>query len=140
MEDYPKTLMEFEERFATEKGCREYLFKIRWPEGFCCPCCKGVKAWATSRYLYKCVRCGFHLSVITDTIFQDTKKPLRLWFRAIWHLTSQKYGANALGLQRVLGLGSYHTEPGRGCTNSAGLWCDQAVIASRAPSRQMKLT
>lgn len=109
MEDYPKTLIEFEERFATEEACREYLFKIRWPEGFCCPCCNEVKAWVTKRYLYKCIRCGFHLSVIADTIFQDTKKPLRLWFRAIWHLTSQKYGTNALGLQRVLGLGSYHT-------------------------------
>jgi len=109
MEDYPKTLLEFEERFATEEACREYLFNLRWPEGFCCPCCKGAKAWATSRYLYKCVRCGFHLSVITDTIFQDTKKPLRLWFHAIWHLVSQKYGANALGLQRVLDLGCYGT-------------------------------
>jgi transposase-like protein len=48
-------------------------------------------------------------SVLAGTIFQDTKKPLRLWFRAIWHITSQKYGANALGLQRVLGLGSYRT-------------------------------
>lgn len=46
--------------------------------------------------------------MIAGTVFQDTKKPLRLWFRAIWHLTSQKYGANALGLQRVLGLDSYH--------------------------------
>jgi transposase-like protein len=27
----------------------------------------------------------------------------------MWSVTSQKYGANALGLQRVLGLGSYHT-------------------------------
>lgn len=34
---------------------------------------------------------------------------MRLWFRAIWYLTSQKYGANALGLQRVLDLGSYRT-------------------------------
>ena len=43
------------------------------------------------------------------TIFQDTRKPLRLWFRAIWHVTSQKNGVSALGLQRVLGLGSYQT-------------------------------
>jgi transposase-like protein len=27
----------------------------------------------------------------------------------MWHITGQKYGANALGLQRVLDLGSYHT-------------------------------
>lgn len=43
------------------------------------------------------------------TIFHDTRKPLSLWFEAIWHITCQKYGANALGLQRILGLGSYHT-------------------------------
>lgn len=43
------------------------------------------------------------------TIFQDTKKPLRLWFRALWHVTNQKQGISALGLQRALGIGSYHT-------------------------------
>ncbi len=57
------------------------------------------------RELYRCVRCRYETSVTAGTIFQDTRKPLRLWFRAIWHLTSQKYGANALGLQRVLDLG-----------------------------------
>ena len=31
------------------------------------------------------------------------------WFRAMWYVTSQKNGASALGLQRVLGLGSYET-------------------------------
>jgi len=109
MEDYPKTLIEFEERFATEEACLEYLFKVRWPEGFQCPQCDHNKAWLTKRGLFHCVHCGFQASVITGTIFQDTKKPLRLWFHAIWHLTSQKYGANALGLQRILGLGSYRT-------------------------------
>lgn len=59
--------------------------------------------------MYECARCGFQASVTAGTIFQDTKKPLRLWFRAIWHLTGQKYGANALGLQRILDLGSYRT-------------------------------
>jgi transposase-like protein len=47
--------------------------------------------------------------VTAGTLFQDTRKPLPMWFRAMWHVTSQKYGASALGLQRVLGLGSYHT-------------------------------
>ena len=31
------------------------------------------------------------------------------WFAAIWYVTNQKHGASALGLQRVLGLGSYQT-------------------------------
>ena len=39
----------------------------------------------------------------------DTHLPLRLWFEALWQVTAQKYGASGLGLQRVLGLGSYRT-------------------------------
>jgi transposase-like protein len=109
MEDYPRTLLEFEQRFGTEEACIEYLFKLRWPEGFRCPRCGHPEAWNMRRDLHRCVRCRFETSVTAGTIFQDTRKPLHLWFRAIWHLTSQKYGANALGLQRVLDLGSYRT-------------------------------
>lgn len=101
--------MEFEQRFNTEKACVEYLFTLRWPNGFQCIKCGHDKAWTTKENLYRCVKCGFKNSVTVGTIFQDSKKPLKIWFRAIWHLTSQKYGANALGLQRVLGFGSYHT-------------------------------
>lgn len=109
MEDYPKTLPEFEQRFASEESCRDYLFQLRWPGGFQCPACQQGRAWPTSRDLYHCVKCGFQTSVTAGTIFQDTKKPLYLWFRAMWHVTSQKYGVSALGMQRVLGLGSYRT-------------------------------
>jgi transposase-like protein len=109
MEDYPKSLLEFEERFSSEEACREYLFQLRWPEGFHCPSCQGTAYWETHRGLYKCRTCGSQRSVTAGTIFHRSRKPLRLWFRAMWHLTSQKYGANALGLQRILGFGSYHT-------------------------------
>jgi len=109
MEDYPRTLLELEERFATEEACLQYLSELRWPEGFRCPRCGKQDYWFTNRALYHCQSCGLQTSPLAGTIFQDTKKPLRLWFRAIWHITTQKYGANALGLQRVLGLGSYHT-------------------------------
>lgn len=109
MEDYPKNLMEFEHRFSTEAGCLEYLRQFRWPAGFICRYCGGRRAWRVRPALYECSRCGKQTSVIVGTLFQDTRKPLWLWFRAMWHITSQTYGANALGLQRVLGLGSYHT-------------------------------
>lgn len=108
MEDYPRTLTEFEARFSTEESCRDYLFRLRWPDGFACPRCNHEKAWPIGTTLFQCAKCGYRTSVTAGTIFQDTKKPLGLWFRTIWHLTSQKYGANALGLQRMLGLGSYH--------------------------------
>jgi len=107
--EYPKTLMEFEQQFNTEEACIEYLFKIRWPQGFKCMKCGYDKAWTTKQNLFRCTKCEFKNSVIAGTIFQDSKKPLRLWFHAMWHLTNQKYGANALGLQRIFGFGSYRT-------------------------------
>lgn len=109
MEDYPKTISEFEERFADEEACRLYLFQLRWPQGFHCPRCDSDRAWLTKRGLHRCKECDFQVSVTAGTIFQDTRKPLLQWFRAMWYVTSQKQGISALGLQRFLGLGSYHT-------------------------------
>lgn len=108
-EDFPKTILELEQRFAREEQCREYMAALRWPEGFCCPICAGKKAWAAQRGRWVCAICHHQATVTAGTIFQDTRLPLRLWCRAIWHVTSQKNGASALGLQRVLGLGSYQT-------------------------------
>lgn len=109
MEDYPRSIVEFRKRFATEELCLGYLESLRWPDGFRCPYCGHGEAWMTRAGLHKCRKCRRRTSVTAGTVFHDTRKPLRLWFEAIWHITSQKYGANALGLQRVLGLGSYHT-------------------------------
>lgn len=63
----------------------------------------------TARFLFHCRACDHQASVLAGTLFMDTHLPLRLWFEAMWQVTSQKYGASALGLQRVLGLGSYRT-------------------------------
>ena len=109
MEDYPRSLAELETRFGTEQACRDYLMKLRWPEGFVCPRCNTQSAWGTSRNLQVCTKCQYQGSVTAGTIFQDTRKPLTLWFRAIWWVTTQKNGASALGVQRILGLGSYTT-------------------------------
>lgn len=101
--------MEFEERFNSEKSCREYLFQIRWPDGFKCPRCQHNEVWTMGDGLYRCKKCEFKISVTAGTIFQDTRKPLRLWFRAMWYITNQKYGISALGLQKALGLSNYRT-------------------------------
>jgi transposase-like protein len=109
MEDYPKTLGEFESRFSSEEACRAYLLQLRWPDGVACPRCGGSKVWERSRDLLMCASCNFEISVTAGTIFERTRKPLAMWFRAMWWVTSQKTGASALGLQRILGLGSYLT-------------------------------
>src|SRR3989304_4221654 len=109
MENYPRNIIEFEKRFSSEQECRKYLFSLRWPECPKCPKCLYGNFWMTKRGLYRCSRCRCEISVTAGTIFQDTKKPLCLWFRAIWYATNQKHGISALGLQRALGIGSYHT-------------------------------
>jgi len=85
------------------------LVSLRWPNGFRCPACKGTKAVLVRATLFQCSNCRRQTSATAGTIFQDTRKPLKTWFRAMWYVTSQKNGASALGLQRVLDLKSYET-------------------------------
>lgn len=109
MEEYPETMVAFEKYFNTEQACRDYISKLRWPEGFRCPRCGGSKHWITQKGLYRCGGCDAKVSVTAGTIFQDTRLPLRMWFRAIWHIVTQKHGISGLGLQRVLGFRRYAT-------------------------------
>lgn len=109
MEDYPRTVLELEDRFSTEEACRDYLIRLRWPDGFVCPRCQHQGGWPATRGRVICNACRYQASVTAGTIFQDTRKPLRMWFRAVWHVTSQKNGASAVSVQRALGLGSYLT-------------------------------
>ena len=107
--DYPRTLAEFDEWFSSESACEKFLRRLRWPSGFECPGCGSVGGWETSRGLLRCPSCARQTSVTAGTLLAGTRKPLRQWFQAIWYVTSQKHGVSALGLQRVLGLGSYQT-------------------------------
>jgi len=108
-EDYPRTTAEFNARFATEEACWRYLVGIRWPGGYRCQRCGSEKAWLISRRLFECGKCHRQASATAGTIFQDTRKPLRLWFQVMWWVVGQKQGASALGLNRVMGIGSYKT-------------------------------
>jgi transposase-like protein len=108
--DYPRTFQEFDAWFGSETACREYIRRLRWPDGFVCPHCAAVgEPWEMSRSLLRCRACDRQVSLTAGTVLQDTRKPLRMWFLAMWFVTSQKNGVSALGLQRVLGLGSYET-------------------------------
>lgn len=109
MDDYPRKLSDLERRFATEEACRRYLADLRWPEGFRCPRCGGAEAWPMSTGLRRCRSCEYKLSLTSGTVFEGTRKPLLMWFRAIWWVVSQKNGASAKGIQRMLELGSYQT-------------------------------
>ena len=105
----PKSQMEFEKMFTNEKLCLKYIEELRFPDGYSCRKCKHNEHWLNNRGLLVCKKCKDELSLITGTIFQNSKKPLVVIFRALWWMVAQKNGVSASGLQRVLGLGSYRT-------------------------------
>lgn len=108
--DYPRNWSEFLDWFASEEACLAYLEKLRWPGGFVCPAC-GVaqEPYRSSRLRLMCRSCAHQGSVTAGTIFDKTRTPLRVWLAAAWYVTNQKLRVSALGLKRVLGLGSYET-------------------------------
>lgn len=108
-EIYPKDFQEFLEFFNTEDDCWNYLFNIRWPDGYICSKCQSEKYWLTEKRLIHCVNCEHQASITAGTIFQGTRKPLLLWFHIIWWVVAQKTGASAYNLKDFMGFGSYET-------------------------------
>ena len=100
-EDYPRTLSEFEARFSTEQACRAFLAQLRWPDGFVCPRCQAGPARASTRQRMICTACRYQASVTAGTIFQGSRQPLTLWFRAIWWVTAEE----DFNLGRILNYG-----------------------------------
>jgi len=102
-------VLDFQEMFPTDQACHDYLCLVRWADGFDCPFCHHHDAWRLKRGIFRCKKCNKDVSVTAGTIFQDLRKPLRLMFQAMWYVVCQKNGVSALGLQQILGLGSYKT-------------------------------
>lgn len=108
--DYPRTWNEFLDWFPTEQACLSFLEGLRWRQGFVCPTCGAQAApYRASRRRLMCRQCRHQTSVTTGTLFDKTRTPLRVWLAGAWYVTNQKLGVSALGLQRVLGLGSYQS-------------------------------
>lgn len=101
-------------QFKTEADCKAYLAKRRWPDGVYCPRCGNLKVWEVKsrpfHWLCKgCNRNGYRFSVITGTIFENTKYPLVEWFKVAFLMYHSKKGMSALQIHRMLGTGSYET-------------------------------
>ena len=105
--DLPATETEFLTRFGTDEACRDHLFGVRWPAGFCCVRCQGRRCYAhKKRIIYECTSCKKQHSLLAGTIFEQTKTGLSKWFLAIFHVTVSKRGLSAGELQCRLGFGS----------------------------------
>jgi transposase-like protein len=108
--DYPRSFPELLAWFPDEPACLAYLERVRWGDGFVCRFC-GVQGdwWPVRRGHRKCAACRRETSVTAGTIMHASRLPLTSWLAAIWYVVNQKQGVSALGLQRVLGFGSYQT-------------------------------
>ena len=107
--DYPRDLSEFDHFFPDEAACQRFLERLRWPNGFVCPACGYTgPPWRSARGRL-CTNCRRRASVTAGTIFEGTRKPLKLWFITAWEIVGHKYGANALNVKRMLGVDSYKT-------------------------------
>ena len=125
---YPGTWQAFEAWFPDEDSCREFLARVRWPDGFRCPGCSSSDAWRTARGLWMCRSCTRQTSVTAGTIFDRNRTPLRTWFACMWFICAQKNGVSALGLQRTFGFGSYET---------AWAWMHKLRRAMVRPEREL---
>jgi len=110
------TFAQWEATFADEDACCAYLVKHRWPSGVACPRCGNVevKGHGTMPWNWLCNVCSpsgtnYRFSHITGTIFENTNKPLRQWFRVIFLMLTSKKGISALQIHRMMGFGSYRT-------------------------------
>jgi len=107
---FPKTLREFQQKFATEEACQQYLAACRWPDGFVCPRCGKRRAYELIKLRrWQCTGCRHQVSLTAGTILHNTKTPLTVWFWAAYLMTTDKRGVSALLLQRQLGLRRYET-------------------------------
>lgn len=102
-------LIELVERFRSEDACREYLERLRWPDGAACPRCGSDSvSEIRDRDQFDCNSCRYQFSVTAGTIFHDTKLPLWKWFVAIYLILESKKGISANQLKRTIGV-SYKT-------------------------------
>ena len=109
------TNQQFNDMFVSEDDCKIYLVARRWPEGVHCPRCGNVDVYpVTNRpFHWQCSKCakagGYRFSVLVGTIFENTNKPLRDWFKVIHLMLTSKKGMSALQIMRYMGFGSYKT-------------------------------
>ena len=89
-QSFPKTLEEFDEQFPDEAACRRYLIDLRWGGNVRCARCECDEIWELQNGRFECKRCSHQTSVTAGTLLHRTRKPLRLWFRAMWEMAVRK--------------------------------------------------
>ena len=101
----PTTLQEAIIHFADESVCRDFVARLRWPNGVACPGCGVLEVtWLKTRHVWQCKGCRRQFSVKVGTIFEDSPIPLSKWLPTIWLITSAKNGISSYEIKRALGI------------------------------------
>jgi transposase-like protein/IS1 family transposase len=109
------SVAQFEAMFPDEEACKVYLVARRWPDGVHCPRCGSTHVYElkTMAFKWECMDCAegvsYRFSHLVGTVFENTNKPLRDWFRVIHLMLTSKKGMSALQIYRFMGFGSYKT-------------------------------
>lgn len=105
----PKSFTEFEKRFGTETDCEEFLFRVRYPDGFVCPRCGSSRGWSLrGGRLTECAN-GHKVSLTAGTVLHGTRQDLKTWFQAVFFMTTLTPGISAVQLRHQLGMKRYET-------------------------------
>jgi transposase-like protein len=126
--NFPRTATEFEARFATEEDCRAYWIEARWGGKPACARCSSTRLWTIrAGTTFECTDCGRQTSLTSGTLLEKTRKPLKMWFRAVFEISTRRTGISAKDLQRIMGFGSYKT---------AWSWLHKLRAAMMRPDRE----
>jgi transposase-like protein len=98
-------LQDFDQAFPDESACIDHFRAVRWPDGLSCVHCGSMeRVYTLHDGTHKCGDCRKKFTVRNGSIFEDSKLALRLWFKAIFFMTSHKKGISSHQLARDLGI------------------------------------
>ncbi len=100
------TIMDFERDYPDDAACLDRLVAQLYPDGIHCPKCdKATPHYRVkSRTCYECEFCGHQEYPLVGTIFEGSATSLKLWFHAMFLMTSTRCGISAKQLERELGV------------------------------------
>ncbi len=98
---------EFFEDFPNEKTCLDYLFEIKYPNGFQCEKCQSfrydrLKGAGKRARVVQCRDCKKQKSLTADTIFEKTRVSLQSWFYVMFCMSQTKKGKSANQLSKEI--------------------------------------
>lgn len=106
---HDSTMATFHRLYPTEADCIDFLFALRWPQGFICPFCLTCHPRLPCSRILVCPHCGNRSSLTTGTLMHGARKPIKEWLLAIWWFSAAHFDVSAKELQRLLRLSCYQT-------------------------------